>query len=168
MKIKSHLEQLGDPESPPEPTPTPTTPAEVVDPLTGEIVPVTDADALIELWTRLREIDQQIYAAKTATARALAALTTGEARTRRVQGQRLRCVVEMPPTNWDNSRLKEAWHAFPRWREEYLRIAEVAPNLREVAKLRNMSGPPDLETFRAMVLGAERESTATPRIKVEE
>lgn len=167
MKIKSHLEQLGDPEHPPAPTPT-TPAAEVVDPLTGEIVSTTDADALIELWARLREIDAQIYAAKTATARALASLTTGDAKTRRVQGQRLRCVVEMPSTNWDNSRLKEAWHAFPRWRDTYLRISEISPNLREVNKLRNMSGPPDLETFRAMVLGAERESTATPRIKIEE
>lgn len=143
-------------------------PTEIENPIDPELISTTDVDALIdaiEAWTKL---DKEIYAAKTMAIRALVALTDSDARTRRIQGRRRKAVIEMPGTNWDNSKLKEAWNSYPQFRDQYLRIAEIAPQLREVNKLRETSGPPDLECFKSIIESAERQPTRNPTVKIEQ
>lgn len=140
---------------------------ELIDPTTGEIVDLADVDQMIDAWERLRKHDAEIYAAKATLARALAALTVGDTKARRVQGHRRKAVVEMPGASWDKPLLKEAWNAYPQFRDTYLRIETIAPQLREIKKIRSTSGPKDFETFKKIVLAAERPATANPSIKVE-
>jgi hypothetical protein len=142
--------------------------ADSVDPIAGEVIDPTDADALIDFYESMKSLDSQIYVAKQLAAKALAALTTGETKSRRLQGQRRKVKIEMPSTTWENSKLKEAWNSFPHLRETYLRIGTIEPQLVEIKKLRNTSGPPDLETFKSMVFAAEREPTGTPKVTIEE
>lgn len=149
--------------------PTVETPAppDLVDPTTGEVIDRGDADSLIDAFERIKAADAELYAAKTEVVRALAALTTGEAKTRRVAGQRRLVALEFPSPEFTNSILKEAWHAFPKFAPIYLRIGTVEPVAKEVKKLRETSGPSDLEMFKKLVLGAERPSTRNPSIKIE-
>lgn len=140
---------------------------EIENPITRKAVPVDDADALIELVDAVNEKLRELYDARDRAALALAEKAEGTGKTRYVRGYKRVCKVEMPATSWDNARLKEAWYAYPALADEYLRVERIAPRLREVEKLRNTSGPPDFEQFKQMVLGAEREPTAPPRIKVE-
>lgn len=142
---------------------------EIVDPLTGELVDPADHDALIDLYERCRAFDSKIYVAKVLAAKALAAATSGDTLTRRLvtkSGRKIK--IEMPGTFFENSVLKEAWHSYPQFREQYLRIGTVEPQLREVKKLRNTTCDSEvLETFKKVVLAAEKPSGATPRITVE-
>lgn len=140
---------------------------ELMDPTTGEIVDGADTDGLITAYENVSRELELLRGARAEIACWLAARTSGDTRTRRLAGKTRLVKIEMPSTTWDNSRLKEAWHAYPQFREKYLRIAEVAPQLIEVNKLRDTTGESDLETFKRMVLSAEREPTGTPYVKVE-
>ena len=141
---------------------------EILNPFTGEIIPTDDVDSLIDMLEEIKKADEANYAAKIQIIRTLAAKAPNEKRTERVVGSRRAVKVEHPPKSWDGSKLKEAYHSFPQFRDKYLRIASIEPQLREVEKLRGTAGPADLETFKAIVLSAERESTSNPRISIEE
>ena len=142
--------------------------AEILDPLTGELVSADDVDMLIDLLDSLKKADEANYAAKVQVIRALAAKSPHEKKTERVAGHRRAVKVEHPSKSWDNSKLKEAWNSYPKFREQYLRIGSIEPQLREVDKLRGTSGPADLESFKSIVLAAEREPTSNPRITIEQ
>lgn len=142
-------------------------PAEILDPLTGELVSVDDVDSVIDLLESLKRMEDAVRDAKVQVTRALAAKAPHEKKTERVAGQRRVAKIEHPGKSWDNSKLKEAWNSYPKFRDQYLRIAAIDPQLREVDKLRGTSGPADLESFKSMVLSAEREPTASPRISIE-
>lgn len=151
--------------------PDPAAPAtEIIDPFEGQFVRVSDADSLAEAIIRIREYKDQLYTFERLTKDAIVRLTDPNAttKTRRVRGERHRIKVEMPGTSWDQSKLKEAYHAFPQHRDSCLGISSLAVKLREFNKIRNETGPADFETFKAMVLAAEREPTASPTITVEE
>ena len=151
------------------PTNTPAAPAiaEIEDPLTGELIDANDVDALITLFEQLKANMDAIATAKGLICQALAAKTEGDTKTRRIVGKTRAAKVEMPSTKWDNSKLKEAYHAYPGFRDLYLRIAKIEPDLRQVNKLRNTSGPADLELFKKIVLSAESPPTANPSITIE-
>lgn len=142
---------------------------EIVDPLTGELIAADDPDALIDLHERCRREAEKIYVAKTLCAKALALATTGEAKTRRLvtaSGRKIK--IEMPSNNWNNATLKKCWAAFPDLREQYLRIATIEPQLREVNKLRETTTEDgQFAAFKQLVLSAEQPPTAMPKILVE-
>lgn len=142
-------------------------PEEILDPLTGELVSVNDVDTLIDLLESLKRADEANYAAKIQVQRALAAKAPHEKKTERVAGNRRAVKIEHPSKSWDNSKLKEAWNSYPKFRDQYLRIGSIEPQLREVDKLRGTSGPADLESFKSIVLSAEREPTANARVSIE-
>jgi hypothetical protein len=144
-----------------------TAPTEIICPLTGEIVDTSDPDQLIDCFERLKEADAQIFDAKRRVQFALAALTEGDAKTRRVRGRRRRAKIEMPDNGWSQSILKEAYHAYPQFRDELLRIDSVGVKAREFKKAVNETGPDDWSTFRNMIASAEQPATATPRVTVE-
>ena len=144
-------------------------PAEILDPLTGEIVESGDADQLIDAWDRLKEMEAACRAFKTALATALAALAPDcEAKTRRVRGQRRRCKIEMPDSSWEQSRLKEAWESYPQFRDELLTINSLRVRMREYNKILNEKGPSDWESFRAIIISADRGPQGLPAVTVEE
>lgn len=141
--------------------------SELIDPTTGEILDTSDADQLIEAYMRIEDRDREIFAAKCEIRRAIGALTTGDAKTRRVRGRRFRCKVTMPDERLDQSKLKEAWNSYPQFAPDVLRIAAIELRKREWAKVENESGPPDFMTFKSIVESAIQPPTGLPRIEVE-
>ena len=141
---------------------------EILDPLTGELVSVNDVDSVIDLLESLKRMEDAVREAKVQVTRALAAKAPHEKKTERVAGQRRVAKIEHPGKSWDNSKLKEAWNSYPKFRDQYLRISSIEPQLREVDKLRGTSGPADLESFKSIVMAAEREPTSNPRITIEQ
>lgn len=139
----------------------------IVDPA-GEVVHCDDPDALAECLIRLKAWKDDIYACERAVKLAVLALTEGDAKTRRVRGPVHRIKVEMPGKSWEQSILKEAWNAYPQFRDKVLGIGSINVKRREFNKMRNESGPPDFEQFRSMIAAAEREPTALPTVTVEE
>lgn len=135
----------------------------------GEIVELTDADAVIDAYDAIDKLDAQVYATKTRLKQALAEMTEGTAKTRRVAGKRRVAVVTMPDKSWDNGKLKEAYNSFPAIRDQYLRIDRVAVKAVEFNKTRNMAvvDNPPLETFLSMVASAENPPSGNPSVKVE-
>lgn len=141
---------------------------EVVDPETREIVDLGSIDDLLAAWQRFEETEavRQLFKGRIATA--IANLTDGTNKTRRVRGTRLRAKVEMPEDGWDSSVLKECWNSYENLARKYLRIGSVYPLMREVKKMENETGPPDFEQFKRMVLEARRPPRGLPRITIEE
>ena len=140
----------------------------IVDPITGELVNVTDVDQLVESYQRISEVDSRLYKAKCAIRAALGKLTTGKSKTRRVRGALHRVIVEMPDANWDNSILKEAWASYPGFAQKFLKIGRIDVKIREFKKLANEFGKPAFESFKAMLLAAQKPPTGLPRIIIEE
>lgn len=143
---------------------------ELLDPSTGEVIDLSDVDAMAAAFERCKRIADQHYAARNMLGNALAALADGgdtKTKTRRVRGQRYRVKVEMPDDGWDQSMLREAWHSYPQHRESCLKIGTINVGLREWKKLTAESGPPDFELFRDMVRRANRGPSGNPRITVE-
>lgn len=135
----------------------------------GEIVDLHDADALISAYEKIDKIDSQVYAVKAQLKQALGALTEGDKKTRRVAGRTRVAVITMPSGSWNNSKLKEAWNAYPQLRDQYLRIDSVAVKAVEFNKTKSMAvvDNPPLETFIAMVAAAEQPPSGNPSVKIE-
>lgn len=137
-------------------------------PYTGEIYAPDDIDGLIDLYERAKHFNDQAYSVQIAARVALAALTEGAAKTRRLQGERRKCVVEMPSDTWEQRVLKELWQEFPKIAEKYLRIETIGVRLTEFKKLVNTSSnQADLIEFRNRLSAACRGATGTPTVKLE-
>ena len=144
-------------------------PTEIEHPLSpGEIVALDDIDGLIDLYEQLDGIDKRIYGTKIRIRDALAKMTEGDAKTRRVKGKRRTAKITMPDDGWEQSILKEAWNSFPDYAEDVLAIASLRVKLREYKKLVNTSGDASFTTFRDMVTSANRGPIGTPTISIEE
>jgi hypothetical protein len=143
--------------------------SDVVSPIDGQIVDGNDIDGLITLYERLDAHDKEVYAAKLHIRQLLQGMSEGDGstKTRRVRGKHRQAKIEMPDDSWDQSVLKEAFFAFPQFRDEFIRIDRLAPKMKEVKKLANMSGADDLRTFRDMLLAANRGPSGVATIKIE-
>ncbi len=142
---------------------------EIDNPLSpGEFVSVLDIDGLIDMYEQLDSADKRIYGAKLRIREALAGLTEGDAKTRRVKGKRRTAKITMPDDGWEQSILKEAWNSFPDYAEDVLAIAALRVKLREYKKLVNTSGDASFTTFRDMITNANRGPTGTPTVSIEE
>jgi len=140
---------------------------DLICPITGEVINLADVDAMIDCLERVQERDRELYNAKLQLRQALAVLAIGHAKTRRVRGQRRRCKVEMPDDHYNQTKLREAYHAFPAIRDEFLRISELSVRLREWKKALAESGPPEFETFKKMVLAANEGPQGLPRVTID-
>lgn len=140
---------------------------EIVCPLTGEIIDLDSADSMIDGLERLKTTGDKIYAVQQSLRVALAAMTAGDAKTRRVKGKRRQAVVTMPDDSWDQSMLKEAFQSYPQFRDDILKIDSLGVRKVEYKQAVNTSGPPDWEMFRDMVSKANRGPTGLPTVKVE-
>jgi hypothetical protein len=141
---------------------------EIVNPRSGEILNATDADSLIDAFVELSRAEDEIRQARNLIRAALAALTTGDAKTRRVRGKRRRAMVIMPNDAWDQSKLREAWEAYPHLREQCLKIDMIRVLLRNWKTLMNETGPRDFEMFKRLIAAANRGPVGWPTIRVDD
>ena len=140
---------------------------ELLDPTTGELIALSDIDGLIDAYERIDKADRACYKAKLAIREAIFGHSEGTAKTRRVRGKRRQVKLTMPSETWDQSMLREGYFAYPQFRDEFLRIVQLAPKMREYKKLVNTSGRPELETFRNILTKAERPPSGTPTLAIE-
>lgn len=141
---------------------------EILNPLTGLSIEIEDTDGLISAFEHLKFVESQCYSAKRQIAIALAAKTTGQAKTRRVEGEKRRAKIEFPDDSWDQSVLRTAWEQYPELRERCLKIVTISVQLREYKKLKETTGTDPVNQFRDAVVSANRGPTGTPRVTVEE
>ena len=140
---------------------------ELIDPFSGYPVDCVNVNALAEAYDRAQDMERQLAGFRFLLAGHLAAMTTGEARTRRLRTDRHRIRIEMPDDSWDQKALKELWTDYPQ-SALYLRVARVEPKLREVKKLANETGAKQFEAFKAKLLSANQGPRGAPRIYLEE
>lgn len=139
---------------------------EILDPITGEIVALDDADALCESLARIQAESGRLRVAEVAIRHALGALVVAETRTAKIIGRRYEARIERPGSSWDNATLRRLWDEYPTARQ-YMRIERIAPAMREIALLRNSNGP-GVDPFKEQLLGAEKPSSAPPSIRIVE
>lgn len=163
MKIQTRHPQ------PPKPAErTPEVNEEIVCPLTGEVVSISDVDALADMYERLDKQNKRLYAAICRVRNALADLTEGDAATRRLRGKRRQVKVTMPSVKFEQSVLKALWESHPDLAHEFMRISQVDVKLREFNKLENMtSDDPAFVYFRDTLTKACRGRDGLPSVAVE-
>lgn len=142
-------------------------PLEIECPLTGEIVDADDVDGMIDLYESLKSKNDRIYSTLIRLRVALASLTEGDAKTRRIAGNRRTAKVEMPSDSYDGKMLRQAWDQYEEFRDDYLKIESIGVQGREVKKLVNTTGTDELNAFRDLITKANRGPTGTPTITVE-
>lgn len=140
----------------------------IMHPLSGELVGLDNIDGMAEMLSKVKSQLEQLRTCEWMLRAAVAALARGEGKTLRVRGERYRLKVELPDDSWNNAQLKAAWNRWPELAPKFLRIEAVAPQLREIKKLANESGPPDFELFKASVLGANEGPKGVARVTIEE
>jgi hypothetical protein len=98
----------------------------------------------------------------------LYAMSAGETKTRRVVGTDWEAVVVEPDSYWEQPTLKELWNDYSaEVVNKYLRVASIAPNLKEVKKLKNtVTDNEELQEFKTKLLAAERPANSPPRVTV--
>lgn len=142
---------------------------EIICPLTGEIVELSDVDGLAEMYERLDKHNKQIYAVLIKLRQSLFDLTEGDAATRRIRGRRRQVKVTMPSVKFEQSVLKALWESHPDLAHEFMRISQVDVKLREFNKLENMtSDDPAFVYFRDTLTNACRGRDGLPSVAVEE
>jgi hypothetical protein len=137
--------------------------------LTPEWLQKTSNDHLIDAYENLHAQENKLRGMRIEIARTLASRAPSEtgAKTTRIRGERRRAKIEWPDDSWDQGLLKQAWHGFPDLRNQYLAIDKIRPQLIEVRKMQNESGPETFEAFKATVLSANRGPQGVPRIVIE-
>jgi hypothetical protein len=134
----------------------------------GEVIRDTDVDTMADAYRCLGAQIGRCQAARFRIALALASLSPGDQKTRRVRGERLRVKVEMPDDSWSAGDLHNLWDNYPEYAPLYLTFSGFRVIAREVKKLANEQGPPRFNEFREALLAANRGPTGAPRITVEE
>jgi hypothetical protein len=127
-------------------------------------------DELIDAYEHYDQAEKGARNSRVQIAAALAARSpqTGGCRTARVRGDRRRAKIEFPEDSWNQSTLKEAYYAYPQFRDEFLTIASLRVRLREYGKAVRESGPEAFETFKGMLVAANRGAHGLPRIVIEQ
>jgi hypothetical protein len=137
----------------------------------GEIVQEhISVDEIIDQLETIQSMERDCRARKAALIAWLAAKSpqTDGCRTTRVRGERRRVKLEYPDDAWDQGQLKEAWHAYPQFRDEFLAIGSLKVKLREYKKLAHERGAEPYEAFKSMLAAANRGPQGQPKVTVEE
>ena len=127
-----------------------------------------EVDELVNLYETMKQERDQLDFAIMQIRQTLQAMSVGDKKTRRIQGANRRIKLTMADDSWDQEALKTAWHDFPQYAENALRIERLAPRLRELNKWESMSGDRQFEVCKKMVLGARRPSTRPATITIEQ
>lgn len=140
----------------------------MLDPSTGEIISLADVDAMIDAYERIKQINDQAYACQVQLRNALAALTEGDTKTRRVRGKRRAAKIEMPGDSYDQKALKHIWESFPQLRDECLKIDTIGIKSREYKKIVGTTGEGEFNDFRDLLTKANRGPTGTASVTIEQ
>jgi hypothetical protein len=140
---------------------------DVISPLDGECVAYDDVDALISLYEAVEKADKRLYATKLLIRDALAHLSEGDAKTRRVAGNQRTAKLTFPSETYDQGIMRDVWESHPDFRDTYLRIASFRPMKREITKLKNTSGTDELNEVRDKLAAAKRDPHGPPTVKIE-
>lgn len=140
---------------------------QVMNPLNGEVVELNDVDGLIDMLERLDEVNKNIYATMMRIRETLFGMTEGDAKTRRVRGERRSIKFTCPAESFTQADLKALWEAYPDLRDQYLKIAEIGVQLREYKKLVGTSGGERFTEFRDKLTKANRGIVGTPSFEIE-
>lgn len=142
----------------------------IMNPITGAVVNLDDIDSVIRACGENRQLKADLDAFDRTVREAAVAFTSGTAKTRRIQGKTLRAKVEMGDIYPNQSILKEAYAAYPKYRDGYLTISSVSLKLREFKKLENLATDDKaFESFASMLKTAhEQGSVGSARITIEE
>lgn len=143
---------------------------ELINPVTGAIVDTGDIDSLILACEECRRILDDTNAFYRTLREIAWSKTEGTTKTRRLRGKRYQAKVVQGDVYPVGAILKEAWNSYPQFREKYLRISRVDPQMREVAKLRSMSSDdPAFVQFKKMIEDAITKGTeGLPTVSMEE
>jgi hypothetical protein len=90
-----------------------------------------------------------------------------DCRTARVRGEQFRAKIEFPADAWGQSKLKEAYNAYPQYRDEFLVIERLKVKLREYDKAIRETGPEPFQQFVQMLKSANRGPQGPAKITVE-
>ncbi len=137
-------------------------------PMDGQLINVSNADELIDAYGYAKSVNERIYTWMIQLREKISALCEGDQKTQRVRGRRKQVKVTFPDSTWDQSKLKEAWHAYPHLRDQLLSLATLRVKKREYKKAIATSGPADFEGFKSIVESAEREPMGIPSVTVEQ
>lgn len=124
-------------------------------------------DELIDLLQVVKGELESLRSCEYSLRSALGVLAQGTRKTTRLVGTKFRAKVSWPDPTWQQTTLKELWQEDPQQSQTYLRIATLAPNLREVKKMEETYGNERFETYKAKLLGARQPATSPPSITVE-
>jgi len=141
--------------------------SEIIDPTTGEVIDPANADSLIDAYERIKEKNDICYSVLLSIRHAMASLTVGDAKTRRIQGKRRKAKLEMPSDSWEQAKLREAWNEYPDLRDQVLKIDTIGVRMTEYKKLVNTAGDATVEEFRDVITSANRGPTGSPTVKIE-
>ena len=130
-------------------------------------VDATDIDGMALMLQMVTDEIGKLAALKNNLRLAMWNLTQGTARTRRLVTDRFKLKLEQPPDSWQQSTLKELWKDDPDQSKTYLRVATLAPNLREVKKMEQASGNERFTQYRDKLLGARQRSGSPPTVTFE-
>lgn len=133
----------------------------------GRQVDPDDIDGLIDAYEESKAVADQWYAFNRRIRELIGKHAEGEGKTLRVRGHERRAKLTLPDDGWDQSILKEAFNAYPQFRDEVLSIASLRVKAREWKKIKNETGPADFETFRSMIENANKGPQGLPTITIE-
>lgn len=137
-------------------------------PMRKTYVDRSDIDTLCHELRRVKEEIEKLREFEYAIRFALNDLSEGTNKTRRVIGQRYEAKIVDQDDYWLQSTLKDCVSQFPQFASTYLRISQYAPNMREVKKLENATGHPELVEFRDLLFSAREPSKAPPTVTITE
>lgn len=124
-------------------------------------------DQLVELLQAVKGEIESLRSCEMAIRSALAAIAQGDRKTQRLRGEKWKIKLTWPDDSWQQTPLKELWQEDPQQSQVYLRIATLAPNLREVKKMEETYGNERFEAYKAKLLGARQPATSPPSVTVE-
>jgi len=142
----------------------------VMNPITGVMVDMDDIDAVIKACDECKTLAADLKTFDDMLRRRAVEFTTGDAKTRRIQGQTLRAKIEMPDETWDQPVLKSLWadERHKEYRDRYLGLGSVNVKKAEFKKLKGLTASdPLFQSFMGALLAAEKPPTGAPRVTLE-
>lgn len=124
-------------------------------------------DQLVELLQVVKNEIESLRSCEYSIRSALGAIAQGDRKTQRLRGEKHKVKITWPDDTWQQTALKELWQEDPQQSQVYLRIATLAPNLREVKKMEETYGNERFEAYKAKLLGARQPATSPPSVTVE-
>jgi hypothetical protein len=125
-------------------------------------------DELVDMLQTVKGEIESLRSCEMSLRAALAAMCSGSRKTQRLSGERFKVKLTWPDDTWQQSTLKELWTGDPQQSATYLRIATLAPNLREVKKLEEtFSGNERFLTYKEKLLSARQPATNPPTVTLE-